>query len=91
VGDHVPTLIAYAVIGVATAWWFWRANAGVLNPKGHAVVSAIFGLLWPVSMPWQELVRTVSRAIARRRMRRRGVPSDDPVLDKWLSGRQADP
>ncbi|ULE34103.1 hypothetical protein [Mycobacterium sp. IDR2000157661] len=80
-GDHVLTLIAYVGVGVATGWWFWRANAGVLNSPAHAAVSVLFGLLWPVSLPWRALVRATSQTIARRRARRAHAAVDDPVLD----------
>ncbi|MEO3758538.1 hypothetical protein ABGB19_09685 [Mycobacterium sp. B14F4] len=78
-GDHVLTLIAYAGIGVATGWWFWRAHAGVLRPAAHALVAVMFGLLWPVSLPWRALVHVVSRAIAKSRARR--VRADRHVID----------
>ena len=82
VGDHLLTLIAYAGIGAATGWWFWRAHTGFLTPGGHGVVSVIFGLMWPISLPWRALVRLVSRAIATHRARRVDPSVDDQLLDK---------
>lgn len=82
VGDHVLTLIAYLGISVATAWWFWRAHSGVLRPTAHALVSVVFGLLWPISLPWRALVHAVSRIIARYRARRIDESTEDQVLDK---------
>ncbi len=74
-GDHVLTPIAYSGIGGAVGWWFWRAHAGFLNPAAHAVVSILFGLLWPISLPWRAFVRVLSRAAAARRRARALVES----------------
>jgi hypothetical protein len=75
----VLTTIAYTAMALVAAWWFWRTQADVIKPALHVVVSIIFGLLWPVSFPWHVLVRTVSRAIARYRMRRM-----DPSVDEQI-------
>ncbi|EID14882.1 hypothetical protein MPHL43072_14775 [Mycolicibacterium phlei DSM 43072] len=67
VGDHLLTLVAYVFIAVLVGVSFWRAQRGTIAPLPHAVVSVVFGALWPMSVPYQALVRVLARAAARRR------------------------
>jgi hypothetical protein len=80
VADHLLTIIAYAAVALLVAWWFWRTQAGVINQPLHAAVSIIFGLLWPLALPWHVCVHAVSRAIAKYRLRRLKPSADEQVI-----------
>lgn len=74
------TVIAYTAMAMIAGWWFWRTQAGVVKPILHVIVSIVFGLLWPVSLPWHVCVQTVARAIARYRMRRLQPSVDEEII-----------
>jgi lipopolysaccharide export LptBFGC system permease protein LptF len=80
VTDHLVTLVAYAVVAVLVGVAFWRAQRGTIKPAAHGVVSVIFGLLWPLSVPYQAGVRALNRVLTRRRMRRGVI--EEPALHR---------
>ena len=55
----LPTAAAYLLVGAFCAAWFWRIIRSTGHPADLALmlVSAIFGVLWPIMMPGVALYR----------------------------------
>lgn len=55
---------AYLTIAAMTATWFWRLLAPIIAGRALLIVAAVYGLLWPATVPATSIYGWVMRRLA---------------------------